>query len=99
MSGVSVIGGSMPLLVFCSIRYMARANCSWFSLPVCLVSASPLQRREVLSFKANKSKSHNTQVWKTVAMLLSFCHKTKLCKLIVNKNLWYKDQNFQNGIY
>lgn len=44
MSGVRVDGGSMPLVAFCWIRYMARENCSRVSLPVCLVSASPLQR-------------------------------------------------------
>lgn len=44
MSGVRVDGGSMPLVAFCWIRYMARENCSRVSLPVCLVSASPLRR-------------------------------------------------------
>lgn len=43
MSGVNVEGGSMPFEVFCWIKYMAKENCSRFSLPVCLVSASPLQ--------------------------------------------------------
>lgn len=44
MSGVNVEGGSMPLVVFCWIRYMAKKNCSRVSLPVCLVSARPLMR-------------------------------------------------------
>lgn len=61
MSGVSVKGGSMPLLVFCSIRYMARENCSRFNLPVCLVSASPLHRRNKLSSKLTKVRAHTNK--------------------------------------
>lgn len=49
MSGVNVEGGSIPLVAFCSIRYIAKENCSRFSLPVCLVSASPLQTRRLLT--------------------------------------------------
>lgn len=47
MSGVNVEGGSIPLVDFCWIRCMAKENCSRFSLPVCLVSASPLQTRRL----------------------------------------------------
>lgn len=46
MSGLRVEGGSMPLITFCCIRYMARANRSSVSFPVCLVSASPLQTKD-----------------------------------------------------
>lgn len=49
MSGVNVEGGSIPLVDFCWIRCMAKENCSRFSLPVCLVSASPLQTRRLLT--------------------------------------------------
>ena len=44
MSAVRACGGSMPLLTFCWMRCMARANCSRVSLPICLVSARALQR-------------------------------------------------------
>lgn len=43
MSGVRACGGSMPLLTFCWMRCIARANCSLVSLPICLVSARALQ--------------------------------------------------------
>lgn len=49
MSGVNVEGGSIPLVDFCWIRCMAKENCSRFSLPVCLVSASPLQTSRLLT--------------------------------------------------
>lgn len=35
ISGVNVKGGSAPFVVFCSIKYMAKENCSRVSLPVC----------------------------------------------------------------
>lgn len=51
MSGVNVEGGSIPLVVFCWIRCMAKENCSRFSLPVCLVSASPLQTSALVTLR------------------------------------------------
>lgn len=47
MSAVRACGGSMPLLTFCWMRCMARANCSLVSLPICLVSARALQGKPV----------------------------------------------------
>lgn len=88
MSGVRVEGGSMSLLVFCSIRYMARENCSRFSLPVCLVSASPLQGRNKPSSKLSVgSNFSNTIFWEKMATPL-------WCKLIAKENLVVKRPEF-----
>lgn len=43
MSAVRDCGGSTPLITFCWMRCIARANCSRVSLPICRVSARALQ--------------------------------------------------------
>lgn len=55
MSGVNVEGGSTPLVAFCWIRCMAKENCSRFSFPVCLVSASPLQTSTFMALRNKHS--------------------------------------------
>lgn len=65
------------------------------------VSCQPVPCREERCFHSKLTKVSPTipTFGKLLQCFFFFCHKTKLCKLIVNKNLWYKDQNFQNGIH
>lgn len=84
MSGARVEGGSMPLFTFCWMKCMARANCSWFSLPVCFVSARPLWRQEVVYFK--KENTPNL-----------FSRNCTVLEILKNKTFLVKIQNPTTG--
>lgn len=51
ISALRACGGSRPLLTFCWMKCMAKANCSRVNFPICRVSAKPLWTETQTSFK------------------------------------------------
>lgn len=63
MSADSVCGGSTPLLTFCWMRCIARANCSLVSFPICRVSARALPGVSDTGQRGRKGKKTWLTVW------------------------------------
>lgn len=72
ISGDNTCGGSIPLLTFCWMRYIASANWSLLSFPICLVSAKALVKKQIILINKETTLLYQ-KVW----------NKKSICKFLL----------------